>query len=102
MIRTVGITFTVSPPPDYDIALLRLKEPLVFDEEVSPICLPGSLNLTGTNAAVTKWGLGDDYYERYIVDRIMESPVGYLLISTECLRMTHMPASLIYTTYTTH
>ena len=47
----------------------------MFDEEVSAICLPGSLNLTGANAVVTKWGRGDYYYASYTVDRIRESQV---------------------------
>ena len=61
--------------PDYDVALLRLEKPLVFDEAVSAICLPGSMSLEGAHASFTKWGEGDADYNSYTVDRIMEAPV---------------------------
>ena len=52
----------------------------MFDKEVSAICLPGFQNLTDANAALTKWGTGDYYYERYTVDRIRESQVRDLVL----------------------
>lgn len=52
----------------------------MFDEQVNAICLPGYRNLAGAKAAATKWGSGDDNYERYTVDRIRESQVRDLSI----------------------
>ena len=68
------------PPPDYDIALLRLEEPLKFDVKVRALCLPGSVDFTGANASLTKWGLGEDNYATYTVDRIQETPVWDLTL----------------------
>lgn len=45
-------------PPDYDVALVRLSEPAVYDEFVSPICLlrPGVRFSWGKECFVTGWG----------------------------------------------
>lgn len=42
---------------EYDLALVRLEQPLTFAPHISPICLPGSDDLLiGENATVTGWG----------------------------------------------
>nr|XP_054934396.1 tryptase-like [Dermacentor andersoni] len=42
----------------YDIALIKLKEPLDFDQFVRPICLPThQVHLTNKDAFVAGWGL---------------------------------------------
>ncbi|EDO33256.1 predicted protein, partial [Nematostella vectensis] len=45
-------------PPDFDIALVRLSEPAIFDENVSPICLlPPEHKLPwGKTCIITGWG----------------------------------------------
>nr|XP_033819686.1 suppressor of tumorigenicity 14 protein-like isoform X2 [Geotrypetes seraphini] len=44
---------------DYDIALLELKEPLVFSNIIHPICLPARTHIfpSGMSCWVTGWGL---------------------------------------------
>lgn len=44
---------------DYDIAVLELKEPLVFTDTIAPICLPAPTHVfpTGMSCYVTGWGL---------------------------------------------
>ncbi|XP_029432075.1 suppressor of tumorigenicity 14 protein-like [Rhinatrema bivittatum] len=44
---------------DYDIALLQLKEPLVFSNTIHPICLPARTHVfpSGMSCWVTGWGL---------------------------------------------
>lgn len=74
MTRTDRITLRF-PVPDYDVALLRLEQPLEFDEEVSAICLAGSLNLAGVHATVTRWGSGNENYAKQTVNRIRETQV---------------------------
>lgn len=42
---------------EYDLALVRLEQPLEFAPHVAPICLPASDDLLiGENATVTGWG----------------------------------------------
>ena len=44
---------------DFDIALMRLQEPVTFTDEISPICLPPQdINYAtiGTKGYVTGWG----------------------------------------------
>ncbi|XP_054934397.2 chymotrypsin-like elastase family member 2A [Dermacentor andersoni] len=49
-------------PNGYDIALIKLKEPLDFDQSVRPICLPTQqVHLTNRNAFVAGWGLTNDF-----------------------------------------
>jgi len=43
----------------YDIALMKLKEPIEFTDHISPICLPAvqdELPLAGTNTYIIGWG----------------------------------------------
>jgi len=40
-----------------DIALMKLKQPILFDANVSPICLPDFDFDVGTTCYVTGWGL---------------------------------------------
>jgi len=40
-----------------DIALMKLKRPIIFDAHVSPICLPNFDFPVGTSCYVTGWGL---------------------------------------------
>lgn len=44
---------------DYDIALMKLQEPIKFSSEISPICLPPqdvNLATIGSRGFVTGWG----------------------------------------------
>lgn len=42
---------------EYDLALVRLEQPLVFAPHIMPICLPASDDLlVGVNGTVTGWG----------------------------------------------
>ncbi|XP_020912717.1 trypsin [Exaiptasia diaphana] len=41
---------------DYDIALLKLKTNIKYDDNVRPICLQSQSFPTGTNCTVTGWG----------------------------------------------
>lgn len=42
---------------EYDLALVRLDQPLEFAPHISPICLPATENLLiGENATLTGWG----------------------------------------------
>jgi len=41
---------------DYDVALIKLREPITFNNDVRPVCLPTKDFLPGTNCSVTGWG----------------------------------------------
>ncbi|XP_020625538.1 testisin-like [Orbicella faveolata] len=41
---------------DYDVALIKLKEPITFNDDVRPVCLPTMDFPPGTNCYVTGWG----------------------------------------------
>lgn len=42
---------------EYDLALVKLEQPLEFAPHIQPICLPGTDDLLiGENATVTGWG----------------------------------------------
>ena len=41
---------------DYDVALIKLKEPITFNLNVRPVCLPTMDFPPGTNCYVTGWG----------------------------------------------
>ncbi|XP_055549758.1 serine proteinase stubble isoform X1 [Wyeomyia smithii] len=42
---------------EFDLALVKLEQPLIFAPHISPICLPGTDDLLiGENATVTGWG----------------------------------------------
>lgn len=42
---------------EFDLALVKLEQPLVFAPHISPICLPATDDLLiGENATVTGWG----------------------------------------------
>jgi len=48
-----------NPPvtgPDYDVALIKLREPITFKNDVRPVCLPTKDFPPGTNCYVTGWG----------------------------------------------
>lgn len=44
------------PRYDYDVALVKLKDPINFNISVRPVCLPTMDFLPGTNCYVTGWG----------------------------------------------
>ncbi|PWA19100.1 hypothetical protein CCH79_00018645 [Gambusia affinis] len=54
---------------DYDIALMRLQEPLVFDGLVQPICLPnyGKEITEGTMCWISGWGATEEDGESSVV-----------------------------------
>jgi len=42
---------------EYDLALVRLEEPITFQPNIAPICLPATdETLVGENGTVTGWG----------------------------------------------
>ena len=41
---------------DYDVALIKLKEPITFNNDVRTVCLPTRDFPPGTNCHVTGWG----------------------------------------------
>ena len=41
---------------DFDITLLKLNKPLVFNDYVSPVCLPRTLVPDNTSCIVSGWG----------------------------------------------
>jgi len=41
---------------DSDIALIKLRTPLTFNDYVQPVCLPSTPIPVGTNCVVTGWG----------------------------------------------
>ena len=50
--------YTGSPEYDYDIAVLKLEEPIDFQRHVVPVCLPpDNYDFTGKKSTMTGWGL---------------------------------------------
>ena len=45
-----------STVPDYDVALIKLREPITFNNDVRPVSLPTRDFPPGTNCYVTGWG----------------------------------------------
>ena len=41
---------------DYDVGLIKLKQPITFNNDVRPVCLPTMDFPPGTNCFVTGWG----------------------------------------------
>jgi len=41
---------------DYDVALIKLRKPIKFNNDVRPVCLPTKDFRAGTNCYVTGWG----------------------------------------------
>ena len=41
---------------DYDVALIKLKEPITFNNDVRPVCLPTKDFPPGTNCYISGWG----------------------------------------------
>ena len=41
---------------DYDVALIKLKNPIKFNSNVRPVCLPTTDFDAGTNCYITGWG----------------------------------------------
>ena len=58
----IGKVFThpkYNPPAtglDYDVALIKLREPIRFNKDVRPVCLPTRNFPPGTKCYVTGWG----------------------------------------------
>lgn len=50
------VRYASSSPMDYDIAILRLKEPVQFSETVYPICIPSSDDQIYRRLTVAGWG----------------------------------------------
>ncbi|KXJ23472.1 Transmembrane protease serine 6 [Exaiptasia diaphana] len=46
---------------DYDIALMKLKQNVTYNDKVRPVCLPRRSFPTGTNCYVTGWGIIDKH-----------------------------------------
>ena len=55
-------------PIQNDIALLKLKKPIRFNEEISPICLPDAYeNFEGQHCVATGWGVSGWLTLKYLV-----------------------------------
>uniref|UniRef100_A0A3Q2CS96 Transmembrane serine protease 3b n=1 Tax=Cyprinodon variegatus TaxID=28743 RepID=A0A3Q2CS96_CYPVA len=78
---------------DYDIALMRLEEPLVFNGLVEPICLPnyGEEFTEGTMCWISGWGATEEDGESSIVLRAARIP----LISTKTCNQPEVYKGLI-------
>ena len=61
----------------------------MFDEKVSALCIPESLNLPDINAAVTRWGSGVEYYAKKTLSRLRESQVQDLSFIITGLSVLH-------------
>ena len=61
-------------PPLYDVALVKLKSPLQFSDNIRPICLPATISeMYGKQwAKVIGWGTTDGTY-KYIVMSLKKS-----------------------------
>ncbi|KAJ0005767.1 hypothetical protein NQD34_015661, partial [Periophthalmus magnuspinnatus] len=66
---------------NYDIALMKLRQPLAFNGSVEPICLPnhGEVYVEGTMCWISGWGATEDEGESSVVLRSALVP----LISTK-------------------
>lgn len=52
---------------DYDIAMMKLQDPVDYTNDISPICLPpNGINLAtiGTKGYVTGWGDTQGFYSK--------------------------------------
>uniref|UniRef100_A0A3B3XKF1 Uncharacterized protein n=1 Tax=Poecilia mexicana TaxID=48701 RepID=A0A3B3XKF1_9TELE len=78
---------------DYDIALIRLQEPLVFDGFVEPICLPnyGEEFTEGRMCWISGWGATEEDGESSVVLRSATIP----LISTKTCNQADVYKGLI-------
>lgn len=69
---------------EYDLALVKLEQPLEFAPHVSPICLPETESLLiGMNATVTGWGR---LSEGGTLPSVLQEVSAFYL---KCLTMTH-------------
>lgn len=52
-----------------DIALIKLKHPVFFNDKINPVCLPteNDLGPLGSGAVVTGWGLRDSQRKGNII-----------------------------------
>ncbi|KAJ0070530.1 hypothetical protein NL108_014960, partial [Boleophthalmus pectinirostris] len=68
---------------DYDIALLKLRTPLLFNGSVEPICLPnhGEVYEDGTMCWISGWGATENGGESSVV---LRSAVVPLISTKEC------------------
>lgn len=55
---------------DNDIALLKLRRPIIYSDQVSPVCLPEQNNdvTPGTVCTVTGWGNPGKYMWKFLVN----------------------------------
>jgi len=75
-----------NPPvtgPDYDVALIKLKKPITFNNDVRPVCLPTKDFPPGTNCYVTGWG---DTREQGNIAQILQQAQVPLVPRDTCRR----------------
>ena len=73
---------------EYDIALLRVDEPIPFQPNIIPICLPDTDNdLVGEEGWVTGWGRKSEYGQISPVLREVHLPI---ISNAKCMAMYRM------------
>ena len=89
--------------PEYDIAILTVKERFPFSKKIRPICLPSSTTTlyTGQIATVTGWGGADPHDLTIPSDDLKEAKVK-VWANDECImtRKKHKPEWKPLTRYT--
>ncbi|KAL7644851.1 UNVERIFIED_CONTAM: hypothetical protein RMT77_004668 [Armadillidium vulgare] len=70
----------------HDIALIKVNEPVKFDNFVTPICLPGLYvgNLIGAKAIVSGWGKGESDED---FPMVLQKAMVPILKNADCERM---------------
>ncbi|XP_020912672.1 trypsin-3 [Exaiptasia diaphana] len=72
---------------DYDVALLKLKGNITYDDKIRPVCLKNQSFPTGTNCTVTGWGRLNESSSR-IPSRLRQAVVP-LVSHRDCQRAYH-------------
>ena len=68
---------------DFDITLLKLNKPLVFNDYVSPVCLPRVLVPDNTSCIVTGWGYNEtkrNFLGQHILVKLLTEHLIYMNI----------------------
>ncbi|XP_013784296.1 serine proteinase stubble-like, partial [Limulus polyphemus] len=70
---------------EYDLALLRFYEPVTFQRNILPICIPsGNKNYVGQNATITGWGR---LYEDGPLPDILQNVDVSVITNRDCMDM---------------
>ena len=69
---------------DFDITLLKLNKPLVFNDYVSPVCLPRTLVPDNTSCIVSGWG---DTKRKCLVQHLCGSSFSFGLLNNADIKL---------------